>query len=33
MFGENIPTNTVALLISDRKLKFQSDGKKVNVIY
>ena len=34
-FGANIPANTVAfaLLISDRKLKFQSDGKKMNVIY
>ena len=35
MFSANIPANTVAyaLLISDRKLKFQSDGKKMNVIF
>ena len=35
MFSENIPASTVAyaLLISDRKLKFQSDGKKMNVIF
>ena len=35
MFGANIPAKTVAyaLLISDRKLKFQSDGKKMNVIF
>ena len=34
-FGGNIPANTVAyaLIISDRKLKFKSDGKKINVIY
>ena len=35
MFGANVPANTVAyaLLISDRKLKFQSDGKKMHVIF
>ena len=35
MFGENVLANTVAyaLLISDRKLKFQSDGKKMNVVF
>ena len=35
MFGANVAANTVAyaLLISDRKLKFQSDGKKMNVIF
>ena len=35
MFGANIPANTVAhaLLISDRKLKFQSDGRKMNVVF
>ena len=34
-FGANIPDKTAAyaLIISDRKLKFQSDGKKMNVIY
>ena len=34
-FGANIPDKTVAyaLIISDRKLKFQSDGKKMTVIY
>ena len=34
-FGANIPVNTSAfdVIISDRKLKFQSDGKKMNVIY
>ena len=34
-FGANVAAQTVAfaLLISDRKLKFQSDGKKMNVIY
>ena len=29
----NANTNAHALLISDRKLKFKSDGKKMNVIY
>lgn len=35
MFSANVAANTVAyaLLISDRKLKFQSDGKKMNVIF
>ena len=35
MFSANVVANTVAyaLLISDRKLKFQSDGKKMNVIF
>lgn len=35
MFSANIPEKTVAfaLLISDRKLKFQSDGKKMSVIF
>ena len=34
-FEENVKasTNAYALIISDRKLKFQSDGKKMNVIY
>ena len=34
-FAENVGTNVVAyaLAISDRRLKFQSDGKKMNVIY
>ena len=34
-FNANVPANTFAyaLLISDRKLKFQSDGKKMNVIF
>ena len=34
-FSGNVPVNTFAyaLLISDRKLKFQSDGKKMNVIF
>ena len=34
-FGENVGAGTLAyaLLISDRKLKFQSDGKKMTVIY
>ena len=34
-FAENVGANVVAyaLLISDRRLKFQSDGKKMNVIY
>ena len=34
-FSVNIPARTVAfaLLISDRKLKFQSDGKKMSVIF
>ena len=35
MFNAPVPVNTTAfaLLISDRKLKFQSDGKKMNVIF
>lgn len=35
MFNAPVPLNTTAfaLLISDRKLKFQSDGKKMNVIF
>ena len=34
-FAENVGEHVVAyaLIISDRKLKFQSDGKKMNVIY
>ena len=34
-FAENVGEHVVAyaLVISDRKLKFQSDGKKMNVIY
>ena len=34
-FSTNVPANTTAfaLMISDRKLKFQSDGQKMNVIY
>ena len=34
-FGVNVAAETIAyaLLISDRKLKFQSDGKKMNVIF
>ena len=34
-FAENVGVNVVAyaLVISDRQLKFQSDGKKMNVIY
>ena len=34
-FAENVWANVVAyaLVISDRRLKFQSDGKKMNVIY
>ena len=34
-FGANVPENTsaFAVMISDRKLKFQSDGQKMNVIY
>ena len=34
-FAANVGANVVAyaLVISDRKLKFQSDGKKMNVIY
>ena len=34
-FGANVTAKTIAyaLLISDRKLKFQSDGKKMNVIF
>ena len=35
MFGANVAENTFvyALMISDRKLKFQSDGKKMNVVF
>ena len=34
-FAENMGTNVVAyaLVISDRRLKFQSDGRKMNVLY
>ena len=34
-FSENVPRNTraYALVISDRRLKLQSDGKKMNVIF
>ena len=34
-FAETVGANVVAyaLVISDRRLKFQSDGKKMNVIY
>ena len=34
-FSENVPANTraFALVISDRRLKLQSDGKKMNVLY
>ena len=34
-FGENIQANTkaYAIVISDRRLKLESDGKKMNVIY
>ena len=34
-FETNVDAGTIAhaLLISDRKLKFQSDGKKMNVVY
>ena len=34
-FGANIPDKPIAyaLIISDRKLKFQSDGKKMTVMY
>ena len=34
-FSENVPANTraFALVISDRRLKLQSDGKKMNVVY
>ena len=34
-FAENVGANVVAhaLLISERRLKFQSDGRKTNVIY
>ena len=34
-FGANIPKGTVAyaLVISDRRIKFQSDGKKMNILY
>ena len=33
--AENVGANVVAhvLLVSDRRLKFQSDGRKMNVIY
>ena len=35
MFSVAVPANTVAyaMIISDRKLKFQSDGKKMSVIF
>ena len=34
-FAENVGANVVAyaLVISDRRFKFQNDGKKMNVIY
>ena len=34
-FPENVSTNTraLALVISDKKLSFQSDGNKMSVIY
>ena len=34
-FEKNVPANTFVygLMISDRKLKFQSDGKKMNIVY
>ena len=34
-FGANVVKNTIAfaLLLSDRKLKFKSDGKKMTIIY
>ena len=34
-FAENVGANVIAhaLLVSDRRLKFQSDGRKMNVIY
>ena len=34
-FSENVAANTraYALVISDRRLKLQSDGKKMNVLY
>lgn len=34
-FGANMPKNVVAhaLVISDRRIKFQSDGKKMNILY
>ena len=34
-FTENVPANTraFALVISDKMLSFQSDGKKISVIY
>ena len=34
-FGANVVKNTIAfaLLLSDRKLKFKSDGKKMSIIY
>ena len=34
-FEKNVPANTFVygLMISDRKLKFRSDGKKMNIVY
>ena len=34
-FGANVPALTVAhvMMISDRKLKFKSDGEKLSVIF
>ena len=34
-FSANVPANTVAhaMMISDRKLKFKSDGEKLSVIF
>ena len=32
-FSENVAANTKAYVISDRTLKLQSDGKKMNVPY
>ena len=34
-FGKNTEANTVAhaLIISDRRMKFTSDGSKMNIIY
>ena len=34
-FEKNVPANTFVygLMISDRKLKFKSDGKKMNIVY
>ena len=34
-FAENVGANVLAyaLVISDRQLKFQSDGRKMNVLY